>query len=714
MVDINDIRRKKKELAKMLKQAEQLAGKDSYANYRDRKRDEFVESSLKGRDIGEIPPVADPDRRESCRMDFRKFCEVYQPQIYTMAWSNDHLKVIAKIERAVIEGELFAMAMPRGSGKTSLCESAALWALAYGHRHFVTCVGNDASSAAEMLDSVRDELQYDDTPFAEDFPEICYPIACKDGIEQRKLLYHGKPLKMSMTADQIRLPAITGSVSSGGILRVAGITGRIRGPKRKRKDGSTVRPDFVIIDDPQNDESARSLSQCDTREATIRGAILGLAGPGKKISGVMPCTVIRPFDLADRILNRDLHPEWQGERTKMLYSFPTNETLWERYKEIRESGQRDGSGVEAATKFYRDNQSAMDAGACAAWEARHSTDELSAVQHAMNLFYDRGKHAFFAEYQNEPIVENAGVDDLDPDKLAERCLGIPRCTVPSWATRITAFIDVQQKLLYYAVAAWGEDFSGCLIDYGTYPDQGASYFTHNDARRTLSRMLPGAGEEGAIFSGLEKLTLQLLARDWLRQDGAAMRIELCLVDANWMTDTVYEFCRRSQFSGSVMPRWGQRVTGQGSQWQPQRRPGERAGFKWIVRRAKDRTIPHVFVEVDGWKSFTAARLQTPRGDKGELGFFGSKGSEHRMLIDHLTSETRSRVEGRNGTVDIWTIKPESHGQNHWWDCLVGCAVAASVRGTQFEAVTTPQPTRVRKSMSEMQRERRLANSRRTG
>jgi len=69
--------------------------------------------------------------------------------------------------------------------------------------------------------------------------------------------------------------------------------------------GRTVRPTLVVIDDPQTDESARSLSQCATRESILAGAILGLAGPGKKISGIMPCTVIRPGDMADNILSRE-------------------------------------------------------------------------------------------------------------------------------------------------------------------------------------------------------------------------------------------------------------------------------------------------------------------------------------------------------------------------------------------------------------------------
>ena len=92
--------------------------------------------------------------------------------------------------------------------------------------------------------------------------------------------------------------------------------------KFKRPDGKTVRPSLVVLDDPQTDESARSLSQCANREAILAGAVLGLGGPGKKISGIMPCTVIRPGDMADNILDRDKHPEWNGERTRMVYSFP--------------------------------------------------------------------------------------------------------------------------------------------------------------------------------------------------------------------------------------------------------------------------------------------------------------------------------------------------------------------------------------------------------
>ncbi|MCD4727489.1 MAG: hypothetical protein K8R46_07505 [Pirellulales bacterium] len=67
----------------------------------------------------------------------------------------------------------------------------------------------------------------------------------------------------------------------------------------------------------------------------------------------MPCTVIRPEDMADRILDRNKHPQWQGERTKMVYSFPTNESLWAKYTEIRAEGLRAVRHVVIDTNYWK-------------------------------------------------------------------------------------------------------------------------------------------------------------------------------------------------------------------------------------------------------------------------------------------------------------------------------------------------------------------------
>jgi len=682
---------------------------EDYEAYRDRKAREARAMSLSGRDIGDLPEVDDRARKDRARSDFRFFCEAYFPQTFHLRWSADHLKVISKIEQAVLEGGLFAMAMPRGSGKTSLCETACLWAMLYGHRGFVALIGSDEEHAADMLDSIKAELENSEL-LAADFPEVCHPIRSLEGITQRAAgqLFRGRQTHIGWTAKEIVLPTIEGSAASGAIIRVAGITGRIRGMKFKRADGQSVRPSLVLIDDPQTDESARSPSQCANRERVLAGAVLGLAGPGEKIAGLMTLTVVRPDDLADRLLDRDKHPQWQGERTKMVYAFPSDEALWAKYAEVRADGLRSDRGIKAATAFYKRNRKAMDAGAEIAWPERYNHDEASAIQHAMNLRL-QDEAAFFAEYQNEPLPEVEADDDLlTADQIAAKTNGMGRCVVPIACTRATAFIDVQGKLLYWLVAGWEDDFTGYVLDYGAWPDQKQAYFTLRDAKRTLSTATPRAGQEGAIYAGLEALTADLLGKAWRRDDGTDFRIERCLIDANWgaSTDIVYQFCRQSGFGGIVMPSHGRYVGASSIPFSDyKRKRGERVGLNWRVPVVTGkRAIRHALYDTNYWKSFVHARLAVPMGDPGCLSFFGRDAKAHRLVAEHLTSEYRVKTEGRGRTVDEWKIRVAGI-DNHWLDCLVGSAVAASMQGAVLFGTDVRTQTRPRLKLSSVQRNR---------
>ena len=80
-------------------------------------------------------------------------------------------------------------------------------------------------------------------------------------------------------------------------------------------------------------------------------------------------------------------------------------------------------------------------------------------------------------------------------------------------------------------------------------------------RRTLAMAAPRAGLEGSIYAGLERLTERLLGKEWRRDDGALVRIDRCLIDANWgqCTDLVYRFCRQSRFANVLLPAHGRYV-----------------------------------------------------------------------------------------------------------------------------------------------------------
>lgn len=662
------------------------------------------EKSARGRDIGEIPDVVNPERRDACRENLQRFCEEYLPATFRLAWSEDHLRMIRVIERVVVAGGTFAYAMPRGMGKTVLCEAACLWAILFGHRAFVVVVGPDEDHARDRVTNFRVELEHNDR-LAEDFPAVCHPIRRLEGINQRRLLYRGETVRMEFTSRRIILPNIPGSPASGSIIATAGLTGQIRGLNLKRDDGTVLRPSLVLLDDPQTDESARSPSQCDIREAVIKGAVLGLAGPGTSIAAIMPCTVVRRGDLADRMLNRELHPEWEGQRTPLVKRWPENTKLWGEYSDILRRSLQEGTGSEAATTFYSAHRAEMDAGAEIAWPARFNADELSALQNAYNLRIRRGERAFFAEYQNDPIPEEQ-VDEeaLRPEEITERVNRHNRGVLPLATTHVTAFVDVQQKALYWMVVGWDQNFTGAIVDYGTEPDQGQAYFALRDIRRTLQVITQGQGLEAAIYAGLARACDRILGREYRREDNAHMRVSRCLIDANWgeMTNVVYEYCRQSPHAAVINPSHGKYVGAKSmpfAQWAS--KPGDRIGLNWrlpVVQRGR-RVIQHVLIDTNYWKSFVVARLRTGVGGVGALTIFGANPQAHRLLADHLTAESGVTTSARGQSVVEWSEKSKGR-DNHWFDCLVGCAVAASMCGAALPGTQADPPKQKRKSYKE--------------
>lgn len=693
-----------------------------YERERERLASLKADRSRSGRDIGPLPTVAQPDRKARCRESFEAFCRTYFPQTFALAWSPDHRRAIDRIEQAMKCGGLFAFAMPRGAGKTSLVVAAYLWALLYGYQDFVAVIGADAGAAGSLLDSGKSELECNEA-LAEDFPEACYPIRRLEGIAQRGngQLLDGRRTHIGWTATEIVLPTVAGSSCSAGIVRVAGITGRIRGMQYSRPDGKKVRPGLVIVDDPQTDDSAKSPSQVNTREKIVKGAVLGLAGPGRQVAGLMPCTVIAADDLADRCLDRSKHPEWQGERTKLLYGWPATaeqlktdeavkrrEDLWDAYAKVRGDSLRNGNGGREATEFYAANREAMDHGLTAAWPVRHKPSELSAIQHAFNLMLDLGRAAFLAEYQNDPQPAEALADvGLTAAQVAAKADGTPRGVVPAEATRLVAFVDVQKELLFYAVVALQDDFSGHVVTYGTHPDQKREFFTKADVRRTLIDAEKASRWEEALAKGLETLASLILAREWEREGGGAARIERCLVDARWgeSTPIVRKFCRKSAHAGVLHPSFG---AGVGASNLPlterKKQPGDRFGLHWVIPRPAPDKGRHVVYDANSWKSFLVTRLKQEGGGGGSFTLFG-RPEDHGLLGSHLTAEYAVETEGRGRKVQEWKVLPH-RPDNDLLDCLTGCCVAGSIAGAALQELQQQAGARKRVSLAELQKNAR--------
>ena len=100
-----------------------------------------------------------------------------------------------------------------------------------------------------------------------------------------------------------------------------------------------------------------------------------------------------------------------------------------------------------------------------------------------------------------------------------------------------------------------------------------------------------------------------------------------------------------------------------------------------------------------WKSFIHTRLAVAMGDKGCLSLFGDKADTHRLFAEY-----RVQTQGCGRTVDEWKIKPAQF-DNHWFDGLVGCAVAASMDGITLDG-TGPRGLQPQRRVVRLPRRRR--------
>jgi hypothetical protein len=679
------------------------------------------ESQRDSKELGDIPPCRHPDRRLECEANTALWLKTYLAGLFFLEWSPDHYKAIEKLDQVIGGLALYALGMPRGSGKTQISLGGVLKSVLSGRRRYPVLFGATDTKAKKLMADIREQiLAEQNVAMAEDYPEFILPmrqIRC-DSRKSKDQTFRGEFTQIACGPRFIDFGVVPTLAGVAGfprtpfsIIEALSISStEIRGTHRT-KLGEAIRPDMVLLDDVQTDKVSQNPERIEELLATIEGSVLGMAGPTSKITALAACTVRVPGDASDRMLNRQISPAWQGERYKMLYAFPERMDLWKEYRSIFvEHLQQDGTGSRA-TDFYRERFDEMNRGAVVAWPERFEPGQLSGIQRAMDLFLFKPRE-FACEYQNSPLeMESSGVN-LRPADLAGRTSGRMCGVIPSWANKLTCGVDVQGSLLYWLVAAWKDDFTGAIVDYGTWPDQkGRRNYALGDVLFTLQSELPTAALDGQIRNGLAKLSLLLAGRDW-PLDGAAARVKLdrIFMDMGYKDDVVTEFCRTSPHAGLIRACRGRGIKAKATQWGNfVRKDGERLGFHWlekILSGGQLRTVQH---DVNFWKTFLKERFLQAVGEPGALTLYEDGVTDHSMLIQHLTAEFGVLVNADGNTVEEWDCRPGR--DNHWWDCLVMATAAASFEGVRL---ATQQSTPIKKPKVSFADQQRAAMQRQRG
>lgn len=695
--------------------AELAKKKAAYERQKSRSRKYQSDMSAAGRDIGKIPDVSNPARRESCRTDLLKFCLTYFPKTFTKPVSLNHPKICKIMQYAAIHGGAYAWCDHRGGAKTTFCECFEIWALLYGHLTYIIHCGATKEAAVDSFASVKFELESNPI-LREDFPEVCYPVERLEGKPQRAagMISDGRPVRFVWRDSVLVLPTVEGSVSSGSIFKAMGYGGRLRGQKYKTFDGHNRRPDGVVVDDIQKDLNARNPQDATKKIDILQKAVSGMREKGHKFCVLVPGTRLFDHCFMTQITDRKKYPEYQGRTFRAMESLPKNLTLWQEYYKtwIAAAGafweldpdDEDAwaKGKMAATDFYREHRAAMDEGAVVAWPDMHEDNELSGVQNVMGV-YLKSESTFWSEYQNEPRGGASDGTKVTEEILESKvAMDIPRGIVPAGTSRLTCGMDIQKELIYWLVTAWRKDFEGHIVAYGTYPHQTLAVYGADNPPVKLSEVYPRYDFEGRISAAINCVIDEVLNFEWETEAGGVMTIDRALIDANWeeTRDTVFavinrryrHFAKNGRYEAyPLLPARGRGTSGRrGFLYSAKDSMESQTKYSFLQRPQSEQELcSTVWINTNKTKSFAAARLCKVVGEPGTITIHAAGVGGHALLFDHLTAEYATPASIGDLKYDKWQVKPNRY-DNHWFDCLCHCVVANAMEGDKLRTNDLPQ------------------------
>ena len=612
----------------------------------------------------ELPSVADPTRREACRLDLALFLRTYLPAIFTRPFSAAGLRFIGDLQTLILGGGLKAIAEPRGTGKTATVSGAMLWAALYGHRRYLAAIAATDSAATQLIKDILANIQGEE--FVADFPEYSIPFLALEGRAQRcaSQTYRGKQTRIQQKIDCLVLPSLRGGPGDGAVIQAAGLTGAIRGMHQVTADHVWIRPDFALLDDPQTRESAKSGSQTSERERIILGDVMGLAGHEREISAVMACTVISKGDLADRFLDTKERPEWRGQRERLVTAWGGTDELWAEYDALWRDEESGRAAKGAALEWWKSHRDEIEAGAQVLDPNLYGVGEASALHHARNLYLKHGEFAFQAEYQNDPPSLQPEADyTITPPQVAAHLSHRPRGETDEDAVKVVAAVDVNRYAAAWCVVAATSAPVYEVIDYGFWVPAGR-------------RELWGEGEKEAPQVAVSNAVFGVV-RDILKTKPYSPLVSVVAVDAGFQAPTVYSACAAlaREFRGKrIIPSRGlpgDKYFEQGKARTIRR--GELADYRKTATAAA-----LMYWDSHAWHMTMQRGFLLPVSADGAVSVFGDNPREHSIFADQICADKLERtfVNAYGKTVAVWT----TNGRNEQGDVTAMALAAISCEG----------------------------------
>ena len=636
-----------------------------------------VEWKSDSRATGRVLDVKLPDaktrrKREKYQADTPRWLRHYFPGIYRLPFGTVHHEIIEATDYTINNAGRCVVAAPRGTGKSYVLDGVAFKAVIEGRVRFPVVIPWDTKGLKKALSFWKKALCFNPL-LAHDYSEWCAPFVACRGSSQKCLTYTDadeNPIgaRLLMSEGMIVLPG------SRGVIGGATINGNPLGMNYTTDSGEGLRPDLILIDDPQDRDTAMSPTQIKSTIELIDFDISGMAGPDTAMPMLMACTVKQRDDVAEHYLDGGA---WRPVRVPQIVKWPKNRDKWDDWNAVRQSGEESKDGDKSARDYYRKHAAALKDGMEVSWDDRYvhkSTDSVpaqpDAFYSAMYDFYAMGESAFMAERQNEPMVADASQYELNTATVCAHTIPLPRLQLPEFVTIFTGHVDINRAGLHWCVAGFGQDMTGHAPAYGKWPKRGVLW----------DKNAPELVRKQAIFKGLGDLCAEIAATQFTKA-GEKVRLSALLVDRGYEPDVVHKFAAASAYPFQIVPARGY------------------AGHKYAPRKAqlvgrpmegchvtKSQYGDFLAFNADMWRE-TAQRafLAEPGAPGGFTLFDGGAARYHMPFAEHVVAERLvNKYETDMGL--RWEFVHRPGALWDWGDALTGCWVGAAAAGLSASGI----------------------------
>lgn len=323
-----------------------------------------------------LPEVQKKARVKRAADDFMFFAETYFPHYMTCEPSELH-KYFAErypqmIKNAGRTGGKEATAAPRGNAKSTWTTLfLPLWCAAFKYRRFPLIVSETAAQAEDFISFIKLELEVNER-LAQDFPDLC-----GEGAVWRA--------NTIITRNGVKIKGI-------------GAGQKMRGMRH-----GAFRPDLVIGDDLENDESVVSPEQRKKLSGWFFKALMKVGQPDTVF--IIIGTVLHYASLLSELLAK---PGWRGRKFRSVIKWAENTALWEQWENIFRDVTLSKEEAEAsADRFFGVNKEAMLEGTEVLWPEREP------YYYLMKMRLSEGEANFSSEKQNDPVNPEDCLFDVD-------------------------------------------------------------------------------------------------------------------------------------------------------------------------------------------------------------------------------------------------------------------------------------------------------------